>query len=281
MANNILVGDIGSTKSVWRKNFGSSTGAMLHGYNPVAHAAEAGHRLLVELTGTLEGIAPDFIYYYGAGIIDEDIRQKVLHLMQPFFPAAVIRIESDMTGACLAACEDQPGTVAILGTGSNAAVFGGQHIIRKTTTLGYLLGDEGSGSDIGKELARAYFYDRMPSHLRIHVDPFFKQDRVAFLRALYASGAPNQLLAESVRGIADVQRDPWLSDLLSSRFATFIETHLVPLQPEGPIHVVGSIGYIFSVLVQRQLEHAGFTTGQFIRDPVQAIFEKLNHDKSR
>jgi N-acetylglucosamine kinase-like BadF-type ATPase len=280
MANNILVGDIGSTKSVWRKNFGTSSGALLHGYNPVVHAAETGHRLLVELSGTLEGLAPDAIYYFGTGIIDEHARGQVLLLLQSYFPDASITIESDMMGACQATCGDQPGTVAILGTGSNAAVFDGKSIIRKATTLGYLLGDEGSGCDIGKQLAKAYFYNTMPAHLRNVVEPFFKHDRVAFLRTMYASGAPNQLLAESVRGIADVQDDRWVNQLLRECFSSFITTHISPLKPDGPVHVIGSIGYIFSASVKREFEHAGFSTGQFIRDPVQALFEKLNHDNN-
>jgi hypothetical protein len=178
----------------------------------------------------------------------------------------------------MAACGNLPGTVAILGTGSNAACFDGQHITRKATTLGYLLGDEGSGCDIGKALAKAYFYNTMPQHIRAHVDTFFKQDRIAYLRLLHTSHSPNQLLAESVRGIAECQHDPWISTLLSNRFSIFIETHLAPLTPEGPVHVIGSIGYIFSALVRDALQQAGFMPGHIIRDPVQILFEKLNHD---
>jgi N-acetylglucosamine kinase-like BadF-type ATPase len=186
-----------------------------------------------------------------------------------------------MTGACVAACGHSPGTVAILGTGSNAALYDGRTIIRKAITLGYMLGDEGSGSDIGRQLARAYFYGDMPVHLRSHLDPFFRNDRIAFLRTLYSSGAPNQLLAECVKGIAELQEDPWINTLIRKCISGFISTHLTPLQPTGPVHLVGSIGYIFSGIVLDELVQAGYVPGTVIRDPVQLLFENTTHDESK
>jgi glucosamine kinase len=280
MANNILVGDIGSTKSVWRKNFGSSAGILLHGYNPVVHDAGIGEQLLIELTNALEGIQPDFIYYFGAGIIDEATADQLSGKAQQYFPNATLVVKSDLMGACIAACGNEAGTVAILGTGSNAAVFDGTAITRRAATLGYMIGDEGSGNDIGKQLARAYFYDTMPSHLRAHLDPFYNNDRNAFLQNLYTSGAPNQFLAEAVKGIAEVKDDQWIAQLVRNCISNFIQTHVLPLHASGPIHVIGSIGYIFSDLVREEITRAGLTPGQFIRDPVSHLYEQLNHDKS-
>jgi glucosamine kinase len=280
MANNILVGDIGSTKSVWRKNFGSSAGILLHGYNPVVHDVRIGEQLLIELTHALEGIHPDFIYYFGAGIIDQAAVDRLSGMAKQFFPEASLVIESDLMGACMAACGRNAGTVAILGTGSNAAVFDGTAIARRATTLGYMIGDEGSGNEIGKHLARAYFYHTIPTHLRSHLDPFYHNDRSAFLQNLYTSDAPNQFLAEAVKGIAEVKEDPWIDQLVRTCIAGFIQTHLLPLNAIGPIHVIGSIGYIFSAIVTEEITRAGLTPGQIIRDPVSLLYEQLNHDKS-
>ena len=280
MANNILVGDIGSTKSVWLKNFGPTTQVILRGFNPIVHTAEEGARLFVELEASLEGTQPDLIYYFGAGILGDTARDKVLAMAKPIFPSATIQVESDMAGACKAACGAEPGTVAILGTGSNCAIYDGSQITRKATTLGYILGDEGSGSDIGKKLAQAYFYQTMPLHLREQLHPYFKHDRISFLQALYNSDTPNQVLAESVQGIGDQQHDPWVASLVCNCFSSFIYTHLLPLQPVGPVHLVGSIGYIFSALLQQELIKAGLTPGRILRDPVQQLFENLTHDQT-
>lgn len=278
MANNILVGDIGSTKSMWLRNFGTTARVEMRGFNPIAHSAADGIRLFVELEASLEGIKPDLIYYFGAGILDDTARDKVRVIATDFFPSASIQIESDMLGACKAACGNEAGTVAILGTGSNCAVYDGSQVIRKATTLGYLLGDEGSGSDIGKKLAQAYFYQTMPQPIRELLDPYFKNDRISFLHDLYTSSTPNQLLADCVKGIGDKQSDPWVATLVSHCFSSFIYTHLIPLQPVGPIHLIGSVGYIFSALIQHELIKAGLIPGSIIRDPVQQLFETLTHD---
>ena len=52
---------------------------------------------------------------------------------------------------------DEPGIVAILGTGSNSCVYDGINIIEAVPSLGYILGDEGSGAYLGKKLLQYYY----------------------------------------------------------------------------------------------------------------------------
>jgi hypothetical protein len=165
MAVNILVGDIGSTKSTWWSNSEGNKEFLLTGYNPVVHDNGVGQRLFEQLWHVTEGEPFNKIWYYGTGIVDEKVALRVSAAMKKYFPNAEIEVASDLVGAAIAAYGHREGILVILGTGSHAAFFDGQKIIEQAQSLGYLLGDEGGGSDIGKELVKAFFYNQMPDNI--------------------------------------------------------------------------------------------------------------------
>jgi N-acetylglucosamine kinase-like BadF-type ATPase len=50
----------------------------------------------------------------------------------------------------------------ILGTGSNSLLFDGKNLHEEVPALGYILGDEGSGSFFGKQILSDFLYSRLP-----------------------------------------------------------------------------------------------------------------------
>lgn len=279
MPVNILVGDIGSTKSLWLSNSAGSREYLLPGYNPVSHIREAGLHMLDQLAKATAGANFSRIYYYGSGIVDENIATMIGEEIRSFFPDAKIMVASDLLGAAKAACKHSAGTIAILGTGSHGAVYDGVKITKQASSLGYILGDEGGGCDLGKQLVKAYFYKQLP-------DPIFRQmkqeiglERGEFLHQLYTSRTPNQFLADYVRVAVDFIEDDWIQKMIKSRFSLFIQNHILPLEPEGPIQVVGSIGSIFAGLFQEVLAMEGLTAGEFVKNPARKLFEMhLQHE---
>lgn len=279
MTQNILVGDIGSTKSTWWSNSEGNKEFHLTGYNPVTHDEAVGHRLFDHLWHVTEGDPFARVWYYGAGIIDQNAAEKVRMSLQKYFPKAIIEIKSDLVGAAIASCHHESGTLVILGTGSHAAVFDGTKIIRQASSLGYLLGDEGGGSDIGKELVKAYFYKQLPPNIAADMETMIDGDRSDFLHKLYHTPAPNQFLAEFVKVAVQHQNEDWIQKTILERFLKFIKNHVLPIEPTGPIHVVGSIGTIFADLFRKALELNELKPGTFIKDPARRLFEMhLQHE---
>ncbi len=236
--------------------------------------------MLDDLAAALHPADIGELWYYGAGIAGPPQAQSVAALLSAYFPSAVIHVHADLLGAARSACGHAPGTVAILGTGSHAAVYDGKEIVRQAQSLGYILGDEGSGCDIGKALIRAYFYGDMPRRLSVDFASRLPGDRGAFLQALSTSPAPNQYLASFTRFISDYTGEEWLTTLVRERFALFTRTHVLPLHPDGPVHVIGSVGCIFADLFEAELTRAGLTAGRFIREPAETLFE-LHHRDGR
>jgi N-acetylglucosamine kinase-like BadF-type ATPase len=274
MVKPILVGDIGSTKSTWWYGTDHPVELQLQGYNPFSHPESRRDDLFRQLHQSTAGISFDSVWYYGAGIVDEHISGEVRSVLGRFYPNANVHVHSDLIGACFAACGTSVGTVAILGTGSHAAIWDGHAIIRQANSLGYILGDEGGGCDIGKSLIQAYFYNEMPEPIHSVMKDKISGTRSEFLREFLANEAPNQFLADFAK-VAVINADhPWIAHLISSRFDLFIKRHLIPLKPEGDVHVVGSIGSIFTSLISRLLNENGLSAGSFIKDPARRLFER-------
>lgn len=273
MHKSILVGDIGSTKSSWCFDTHEDKTIHLDGYNPLFHAPATRVKLFETLYHHTKDVEFSDVWYYGAGIIDHHVTDEVRQQLQTFFPSSNIHVASDLLGAAISACGYEQGTVAILGTGSHAAVFNGHKIIRQATSLGYILGDEGGGCDIGKALLQGYFYNELPEALSLEMAKKLPTGRTGFINDLRSSVAPNQYLAEFARVAVLYQEHPWIKDLVTSRIKLFVKRHVTPLAPVGPVHIVGSIGSIFAGLLKKELEDAGLTLGKTIKDPIHRLFE--------
>jgi hypothetical protein len=219
------------------------------------------------------------IRYYGAGVVNQETGQRVRELLERYFNKSHIHVGSDLEGACKAACGFEPGVVSILGTGSHAAVWDGHKTIRQAVSLGYILGDEGGGCDIGKAMIRGYFYEEMPSIIRQEMESKLPGSRSAFLQELMKSETPNQYLADYARVAVIHQDHLWVKEMVASRFKEFVKRHILPLAPQSPVHFVGSIGTIFAGLMTAALAAEGLIAGDFIKDPAKKLFDRhLKHE---
>ena len=156
-----LIIDAGSTKMEWILLEGNAVIQRFttEGFNP--NYAEK--QCLVE---TFQGASLpkeiQFIHYYGTGCGNEQNCQIIKEVFQNYFPDAKIHVTHDLMAACHALFGHEKGIACILGTGSNSCLYDGENIVEKAISLGYMVGDEGSGMRIGREVVRAYFYGFMP-----------------------------------------------------------------------------------------------------------------------
>lgn len=96
------------------------------------------------------------IYFYGSGCGTPENAALVEVNLQKAFSYAKVIVKEDMTAAAYAAYNGKPAIVCILGTGSNSCFFDGETVRRDLPSLGFLIGDEGSGSALGKQLLRRF-----------------------------------------------------------------------------------------------------------------------------
>ena len=103
------------------------------------------------------------IDYYGAGCATPQNASRMESYLRMYFPTADnIRVWSDLMAACHALAGNREAIVCILGTGAASCHYNGREMVHRAPSLGWMLGDEGSGTHLGKHLITAYLSDTLP-----------------------------------------------------------------------------------------------------------------------
>ena len=85
-----------------------------------------------------------------AGVSSPEARQRMERELRALFPHTRIEVVPDALAALSAGTEARPGVALIAGTGTIAISEDHTGIVRRAGGYGYLVGDEGSGFDIGR-----------------------------------------------------------------------------------------------------------------------------------
>lgn len=271
----IVVADSGSTKADWKLISSKgieSIGTM--GFNPVFHSSEViAGELSKALGKEVNRDEATHVYYYGSGCWDEKRQAIVSRALQQVFSRADVEVEHDLLGAARATCGDQPGIACILGTGSNSCLFDGHDVTDNVTNLGYLAGDEGSGTYIAKKLIRAYFYRELPPELVAALEEVVPGGKDEILDKLYGPDPSNVYLASFTRFMGVHREHFFIQKLLYNSFEDFIDRHIRKYKGHLslPIHFIGSIAYTFQDLIKIALQERDLHPGIFIKKPIDQL----------
>ena len=274
----ILIADSGSTKTDWvlvdddLNQHPIST----RGINPFLLTGEQIENILVtEIHIGIDKSLIKEIYFYGAGCSDETRCGMVRDALKKIFSDAAIEINHDLLGAARALCGKQKGIVAILGTGSNSCLFDGQKISEQIPSLGYILGDEGSGACIGKKFIASYLYREMPEELLTILDKESELKKEEILATLYRAEMPSGYLAGFMKYVQQNIFNVYVSSLVKNCFTDFFDRHICrySLHKELPMHCTGSVGYYFREILKEVAGKKNIRLDKLIDKPVNSLVE--------
>jgi len=273
----ILIADSGSTKTDWiAKPFsGEAIQFQSAGLNPFYQTEQ-------EVIAVLEkDVTPNFpfeidqIFFYGAGCADENSSRPITNGLSSCIPSAkIIEVASDMLGAARGLCGREAGLACILGTGANNAFYDGQQIIRSIGSLGFWLGDEGSGSYLGKILVVHFLQNELPEDLHQEFLKNFPEiNRLSVLESAYKKPFPNRYFATFSRFIANNIANPFMQDLVAEAFNLFIEKYVLKHAnaEKWPVHFTGSIAFFYQDILRKCLREKGLNAGQISRSPLEGL----------
>lgn len=270
----ILLVDSGSTKTDWVCIMPDETETHFRskGLNPSTQTELDADNLESELRNCITNA--NIIWYYGAGVANKRATNKVHEFLKKAGATGKINIDGDLVGAGRAICGQKPGIIGILGTGSNAGVYENGAIIYQKSSLGYILGDEGGGVHIGKEVLKSYFYGTLP---KILMDDFYNKyalEKDTLLSHVYTEMRGSQYIASYANFLSGLEH-PWKNDLLERVFKEFIELRLIPLLEKYNLSVslIGSVAYEYRDILNRMMHTAGIETGQIVQKPMRGLVE--------
>lgn len=271
----LLIADSGSSKTDWCliSPDGEIRRYQTTGINPFIRTEEEcihilNRELPIEQTQDISEVI-----FYGAGIKNREKAEFVSSILRRHFEQAQVSSHSDLLGAARALCEDDEGVVGILGTGSNSCFYDGQHLSSHHPSLGYILGDEGSGTHMGKKVLRYYFYQTFDPELSVAFETKYGKDLVPILERIYRGSTPNQYLAGFAEFLAEHRGHYMIENIIEDCLVAFHENHILKYREawQTPVHFIGSIAYEFQDKIKELHNEYGLTTGKIIKSPMEHL----------
>ncbi|MDR1201306.1 MAG: ATPase [Tannerellaceae bacterium] len=270
----ILIADSGSTKTEWRiTDKGQSVKRILtSGMNPYfQNREEIEKEIRQKLLPEISGFTIEAACFYGAGCATTEksnlIADVIHHCL--FCP---VEAYSDLMGAARALCGKHPGIACILGTGSNSCFYDGERIVKNIPPLGFILGDEGSGAVLGKELVGDCLKNQLPSHLK---ERFLEQYRLTpaiLLEQVYRQPFPNRYLAGFSPFLLENIKEPAIYNLVFDSFRRFFIRNVMQYDyREYPISFTGSIAFYYRDVLIAAAGSLSLLIGQITQTPMEGL----------
>ena len=182
-------------------------------------------------------------------------------------------MQEDLTAAAYAAYQGTPAIVCILGTGSNSCLFDGETLHRELPSLGHMLGDEGSGSAIGKAVVRDFFMKKLPKDLADDFEQTYQLSAAQLIQKIYHSPMANSYLASFNKFVAERKNHPYLQNLVFQEMKRFFEYHILPYKNcfSCEINFVGSISYIYQDILRSVASYYRLNVGTIVQKPIENL----------
>ena len=273
----ILIADSGSTKTSWRlvDRDKSVSACTTGGMNPF-QSGQAEMVRMLEAEFTLPRTGIEKIWFYGAGCAFPDKNQMVADALSHYLGGVSdIQVNSDLLAAARALCGKQPGIVCIMGTGSNSCYYNGQEIVQNVPALGYILGDEGSGSVMGRKLLADVLKNQLPETIRSLFFDTYQVTVGEILENVYRKPFPNRYLAQYARFVSANIGFPEMQTLAANSFREFFRRNVMQYEAalQFPVHFTGSIAFHFSEIIRATAGEFGLTVGNISQEPMEGLVE--------
>ena len=268
-----LIADSGSTKTDWALTDGRRI--KTQGINPF-HMDEdtIRHILTDELLSQMDGACVGAVWFYGSGVRPE-LEVKMQRLLHETFPsAATIEAKSDLLGAARALCGRHEGIACILGTGANSCYYDGRQIVSNTPALGYVLGDEGSGANLGIRFLNALYKGQLPREVLYEFESSMQLSLTDIIQRVYRQPMANRFLA-SLSPFIHAHLDlPLVNAIVVGAFRDFLRKNIDAYgRRDLPVSAVGSIAFCYQEQWAEALKEEGYERGIIVRSPIDGLVQ--------
>lgn len=272
-----LIVDSGSTKSDWvivdgenRHEFSTI------GLNPFFHNEDSVYKAISENTELFwfrDKIT--HLYFYGAGCSSDTLNAIIEGGLQKVFTEAEIVVDHDLKACAYATYEGEPSICCIIGTGSNSCFYDGDNVFEEVPALGYILGDEGSGSYFGKKLLTDFLYHRVPQNIHNALVKELGITKDEIIKHVYMLPDANVYLASFMKFIFNHATDIYFKEMIYEGFKHFVEIHVCcyPNFKNYKTHFIGSIAFLFSEELKKACDFHNVKLGQIVQKPIKGLIE--------
>ena len=272
----ILIADSGSTKTDWCliENNGNEISFSTEGYNPCYMSSEEIEKSISKsLPFDVACNKVKKVHFYGAGCY-EDKFPVMTQALQKIFSNAEFEIAMDLLASARALLGDSPGFAAILGTGTNSCLYDGKKITMNVDSMGFIMGDEGSGAYIGKRFLGDYIRGYMPAEVK---ERFWNDYRITpdeLIDRIYTKPMANRFCSSFCKYIREnMPKHEYYTRIVEDSFRDFFR-NIVCGYPDFNKYLfncVGSIAFYFRDILENIASEFDMEMGTILSCPMDGL----------
>lgn len=246
-----IIIEAGGTKCKWGIIGEQNKTIETKGFNPNCSPLDDFIHIVNDIKGLVDE-STDSILYFGAGCSNADNQKAIYNVLSSTFNCGNTSVRTDLEGAAIALFDDKPGIAAIIGTGAAAGYFDGTKIETQTPSLGYLLGDEGSGAYIGKALITKILRNEFSNNVCKKFFEYAKLTPSNLIKNIYSNSATNSFLASFVPFASQNIDDEQIYSFVKESLHLFHQKHIEPLDRKNlVIGFIGGVAFQFKDILQQ------------------------------
>ncbi len=268
----IIVADSGGTKTIWYYSSREKSGTVItSGLHPSALASFT--------PSDLEAIMPMMaasgrLYFYGSGCLNPEPQSAVLRWLKQHFPLFEIEVHSDLIGTAIALHGENSGIVCILGTGSSLAIWNGNQLVIPVPSLGWMVGDPGSGVDIARRFFLNWYGGKFPKEINQELEKKATfPPAPEFIQKIYSSAHPAKEIASYCTEISQLIHYDSVRRLIQYSFHDFFDHYDSVLRQHAtlPLAFSGGIAHAFKPILSAVAKSRGFEIFSVVENPVRQL----------
>lgn len=257
-----IIVESSSTKAEW---------ALVEGENIVEHAITEGinpffltrreisHVVRLGLPESFFRRRWEHVDVYCAGCTSEEKKKIVEASLIAQFKTPVT-VESNLLGAARGLLQDESGIACILGVGSNSCQYDGSDIVKHVRSLGFILGDEGSGSSLGKLFLSDCLKGLAPARIIAAFNERYRVSPDVIMDEVYTSNSPNKWLSEYAIFLSEHMDDEYVFNLVKEEIKRFFSRNVLQYDYKVyPVSFVGEIACLYSEVLNEVADELGVT----------------------
>ena len=144
--------------------------------------------------------------------------------------------------------------------------------------MGYILGDEGSGTSLGKHLLSNVLKRQLPENVCALFRDEYPISIPEIIQRVYREPNPNRFMSQFTHFLFKHLDEPSVEALVIEEFIQFFSRNILAYnRPELSLHFVGSVAAVFSAQLHQAASQFGMKIGQIAKAPLdrEGVFDTM------
>jgi len=269
-----LIAESGSTKAEWCLLEGNyiSEHIFTEGINPFFQTRkEISRSIRLQLPEKFFTRKLEEIFFYGAGCTSDEKKNTVKASLISQFRVPV-QVDSDLLAAARSLFGKTKGIACILGTGSNSCFYDGDRIVDNVKSLGYVLGDEGSGAMLGKMFLSDCLKNLAPAEITEKFYDIYRITADDVLDLIYNQPFPNRSLSTFSFFLSDFVNNEYVYNLIYKNFKRFFKRNILQYEyQKHPVGLIGSVAENYKIILLDVAKEFDVEISQIVESPMMGL----------